>query len=521
MRLSQKSKPTLANQLALPLLVLALAVFVYSLYGFDDVMLRDYSIYLYSGQRMAEGIPPYVSVFDHKGPLSPMIAGLGVMLSQALGWDDIHTVRLVFFASGCLTVVAVYLLGKSAFRSQVAGFFAALTFLGFYAYAQPASSGPEPKTPMILFETLSLLFAVQKRWFWAGFCGSLAFLVWQPMAFFPLVTLILAVARPREERYGAALRALAGIAVPLVVIVAYFYYHDALGNFLEGLVLFNVLYLVRGGSMVWQIAGATGVVAATYSTMLVPIVIGLMVILRLYFLRPFEYRFAPILLSFPGPFLFSLLDFQLADDFFVFLPFVAIGFGSFLAIATQRAKNPRLVGGLLGGVLLVVALANTFDAVNASTAYALKGTTIDLNQQEEGAEKIEERFGENVRLASINSPQVLVLLHKKNPNPYLWITAGVDQEIEAETPGGFEGWLEELEAADLNAISFFGEGQSLLPSAHLTRAHNQELDRWLDLRYRAEKIGPWWLFVRNSLTSEAERKASSETQQEGLSETVG
>ena len=107
MRLSQKSKPTLANQLALPLLVLALAVFVYSLYGFDDVMLRDYSIYLYSGQRMAEGIPPYASVFDHKGPLSPMIAGLGVMLSQVLGWDDIHTVRLVFFASGCLTVVAV------------------------------------------------------------------------------------------------------------------------------------------------------------------------------------------------------------------------------------------------------------------------------------------------------------------------------------------------------------------------------------------------------------------------------
>jgi len=331
------------------------------------------------------------------------------------------------------------------------------------------------------------------------------------MAFFPLVIFILAVARPSEERYGATLRALAGIAVPLAVTVAYFYYHDALGDFLEGFVLFNVLYLVRGGSMVWQIAAATGVVATTYSTMLVPIVIGLIMILRLYFLRPFEYRFAPILLSFPGPFLFSLLDFQLADDFFVFLPYVAVGFGSFLAIATQRAKNPRLVGELLGAFLLVVALATTFDAVNASTAYALKGTTIGLNQQKEGAEKIEERFGEDVRLASINSPQVLVLLHKKNPNPYLWITAGVDQEIEAETPGGFEGWLEGLEASDLDAISFFGEGQSLLPSPHLTTAHNQELERWLDPRYRAEKIGPWWLLVKNSLTSEAERKARTES----------
>src|SRR5215210_9212841 len=110
MPLAKKSSSPAAAGWALPLLVLALAVFVYSLYGFDDVMLRDYSIYLYSGQRMAEGIPPYVSIFDHKGPLSPMLAGLGVMLSEGLNWDDIYTVRLVFFTIGCLTVVAVYLL---------------------------------------------------------------------------------------------------------------------------------------------------------------------------------------------------------------------------------------------------------------------------------------------------------------------------------------------------------------------------------------------------------------------------
>ena len=96
--------------LALPLLVLALAVFVYGLYGLDGVLLRDYSIYLYSGQMVAEGVPPYVSAFDHKGPLSPMIAGLGVVLSWPLGWDDVYTVRLIFFTTSCLGVVAVYLL---------------------------------------------------------------------------------------------------------------------------------------------------------------------------------------------------------------------------------------------------------------------------------------------------------------------------------------------------------------------------------------------------------------------------
>src|ERR671938_804698 len=169
--LASKRALPLLDKVSLPLLVLFLAVFVYGMYGFDGVLLRDHSIYLYSGQRMAEGVPPYVSIFDHKGPLSPMIAGLGVMLSKLLDGDDIYTVRAVFFASGCLTVVAVYLLGKSVFRSQAAGVLGALTFLGFYGFAESVASGPEPKTPMILFETLSLLFASQKRWFWASFFG--------------------------------------------------------------------------------------------------------------------------------------------------------------------------------------------------------------------------------------------------------------------------------------------------------------------------------------------------------------
>jgi hypothetical protein len=294
----------------LPLLILALAVFVYGLYGFDGVLLRDYSIYLYGGQRVAEGIPPYAGVFDHKGPLAPMIAGLGVVISQIFGWDDIYTVRGVFFASACLTVVGVYLLGKNVFRSERAGLFAALTFLGFYGFAQPASSGPEPKTPMVLFEVLCLLFATQKRWFWSGFFGSLAFLIWQLMGFFPFVTFLLAILRPREARFGATLRAAAGISVPLLAILAYYYYHGALKYLVDGMLVFNTTYLVRGSfNLGPQLAGAASNIILPYATMLVPILIGLFFILRLYIKRPFEYRFAPILVTLPGPILWSIRDF--------------------------------------------------------------------------------------------------------------------------------------------------------------------------------------------------------------------
>jgi DolP-mannose mannosyltransferase len=490
------------GRLALPLLVLTLAVLAYGLYGFDGVLLRDYSIYLYSGQMVAEGVPPYVSAFDHKGPLSSMIAGLGVVLSQPLGWDDVYTVRLIFFTTACLGVVAVYLLGASVFRSRVAGFLAALTLLGCYGFAQPAGSGPEPKTPLVLFEALSLLFATQKRWFWSGLFGSLALLVWQPMAVFAFVTFLLAVTRPRGERGSAVLRTLAGISLPLAAVLAYFYYHGALGDLLDGFVLFNFLYLVRGHfNLAYHVAGAAINIALPYGTMLIPIIIGLGAILRLYVKRPYEYRFAPILLSLPAPVLWSLRDFQLADDFYVFLPYATIGFGAFLAAAIRRTDAPRVLTALMGAILLTIALANTWGGISAAAAERLLGTDIDLPTQREGALEIEERFGEDAKLISINSPQVLVLLHRENPNPYIWTTAGVDRLIEAKTEGGFEGWLEELEAYDPDAISFFGEGQSLLPSHHLSPENVRALDTWLDTRYRAEKIGPWWFFVKKELSS--------------------
>jgi hypothetical protein len=283
-----------------------------------------------------------------------------------------------------------------------------------------------------------------------------------------------------------------------------------LDDLLDGVVLFNSLYLTRGEHtttpLVFRmlsrpslLTDTIGVIGVAYGTMIIPIIIGLGMIFRLYFLRPFQYRFAPILLSFPAPFLWGLIDFQLTEDFYVYLPYAAIGFGAFLASAIYRARSPRLLVALLSVILIAVAVVNTFDKVNANAAYMLVGTEITLPQQREGALEVEERLGEDAKIASLNSPQVLALLHRENPNPYLFTTAGIDRYIEAEEPEGFEGWLRELEEYDPDAISFFGEGQSLTYDNDLTPEHYQELTNWLNSRYHAEKIGPWWLYVKNSL----------------------
>ena len=483
---------TLVGKFSLPVFILALAALVYALYGFEGPLYRDYGIYLYGGQRMADGVPPYVSIFDHKGPLPVMIAGVGAALAELSNWDDVYAVRFVFFVTGCLSAVAVYLLGDSVFRSRVAGLFAALTFLGFYSFARSVASGPDAKTPMVLFEALSLYLASRKNWFWAGFCGSLALLVWQPMGLSGAGIVVLAITQPREDRYRAAFRTLAGVAVPLLLTGVYYWYEGALDKLVDGMFLFNVLYINRGTSPIFNPTGPISQLVTWYGIMLVPIVVGLCVILRLYFLRPLKYRHAPVLISLPLFALWSLTDFQTPDDFYVFLPYAAIGFGALLAVALRRVETPRLIGAVLAAGLLVVALSNT--PVIEGTA----NQKPSLESQRESAREIQKRFGKDARIVSINAPQVLVFLDEKNPNPYLFTTEGIDSLIAARTPGGFEGWLDEIGNYDPAAIAFFAESQRQLPGAGMTREHKKQLYDWIGPRYHAEKIGVFWLYVKDS-----------------------
>ena len=493
MRKWRKSDHTLAGEAALSLCVLAVAALVFGLYGFGGPLYRDYGIYLYGGQRMAAGVPPYAGIFDHKGPLPVMLAGLGVSLSKWLSLDDVYAVRLAFFTAACLAVVAVYLLGRSVFRTRVAGIFSALTFVGFYGFARPAASGPEPKTPLVLFEVLSLLLMTRKKWFWAGFCGSVSLLAWQPAGLLTVTGMILAAGRPQGERLNAVLRMSAGIATPLVVTLVYYWYERALGELMQGLLLFNVLRIYRDKTIpLLDPMGVAGQIVSGYSTMLLPILIGLVMIVVLYFQRPFPYRFAPILLSLPLLVAWSTLDFQVPEDFYIFLPYAAIGFGVFLASALHRVERPRLVGVLLGVALVVGALANIplFNGLDAPGPA--------LAAQKQSARDIQNRFGKDARIASINAPQVLALLHDENPNPYLFITDGIDREIAATTPGGFEGWVQNLKAYDPVAISFFAEGQRQLPDATMTEENKRELYSWLNAKYHIEQIGTFWLYVKNS-----------------------
>ena len=480
------------------LAVLVASAVVYAAYGFEGFLSRDAAVVLYSGQRMAAGVPPYVSLFDNKSPLSSLLAGLAATVAEYLSWDDVHVVRGFFFLMSCCTALAVFHLTRRIFRSDRAAWYAAGCFVGFLAFSRSATCGPNAKTPMVLAQTLSLVFLCQRRWFWAALCGSLAGLAWQPMIVFPLAAVALAAMSPAGGRLRACCAAIAGTVTPIALVTVYFYARGALDDLIDGAVLFNIRYMHRGEplSVLDHIYKPMRAILHGFSVELVPIAIGFAAMAYLYVWRVTHHRsliralarderFSPILLTFPAPVAWSLLDFQWSADFFVFLPYLAVLFGWFASSCTggmaraTEAKGRSAAGGFL---TVVVGLA-LFICAWMGVRFARE---TGLREQVQTARAVEERFGKDARFASIGAPEFLVVLHRANPNRYAFITDGIDNRIDVRTEGGFDQWARDLADWAPDVVAF----------GPTWGTRTDALVDWLNRDYCEEFIGPWHLFVK-------------------------
>ncbi len=479
------------RRLLMAALAFVLAALIYPTAGFRNTLIRDAGGYLYAGQQVLRGVPPYQSIFTHKGPMPVLVSAAGVALGRLLGLEDVFGVRYLFCFLACCMVAVLALLVEHLLASRRAGLLAALIFLGFYPFTFGATAGPEPKLPMMLFLTLGLYLTSTRRWFWAGLCGALAALTWQPTAVLPAVTFLLALLAPRAERRRAALLTLAGGALPVAAVVAYFIERRALQTLLENSIMFNVLYLDRGEiSLVEHFLGPARMIFSKYQTMMFPIIIGLAGMAGIYVWRIRGYRawrdlagdpFAPLLLLLPAPILWSLKDFQGAPDFFIFLPFVALGLAWLLDGGLRRLE--RAVAGRFWRIALIAGVCLILLGLAALQNRARRDW--GLEYQMKGAAQIMARFGPGLRVFARGVPQVLALTHTVSPTPYMNLSYVFDVQ-ESRMPGGFAGWLGQIEAWDPHII----------PVEHIAGIHAQEFQAWLDARYIPEQIGPWKVYVK-------------------------
>jgi hypothetical protein len=433
-----------------------------------------------------------------------MLAGFGVMISKKLHWDHIYTVRGLFFLISCLTVLSIYFLGYNLFLSRVIGIFSALTFIIFQPFASIAASGPQPKTPTVLFITLSLLLTGKKKWFWAGIFGSLSFLSWQPTGIFPLTTFLLAVFQPRNHRVFSTSCAFLGILIPLIGVCLYFAYYNALYDLLDGSILFNILYLDRTeNTLLSHLLNPLKIVFSRYDETTVPIIIGFITVIYMFFRKRSQHaslkdmlikdESSPIFLSLPFVTIFSVMDFQRGPDFFVFLPYVSIGFGKFLGSILNfsrhlliRWKGLDFSRSALRLQIVGICVALLFIA-QKNVPYKQKS---GLKRQKQTAQAMEQRFGKDFKFLSIGTPQILVILHRTNFSKYVFIIHGIDRHIHANIPGGFDEWLNQLKAYAPDVIAL-GSTRGI---------HVQKLIHWLNSDYHEEKMGSWTILVRNSQT---------------------
>ena len=487
------------------LLVFLISVIVFSVYGFEGTLVRDDAIILYGGQQLAEGVPPYLSIFDNKTPLAPLLSGVGVSVASLLDLDDILAVRITFLVFCSLAPVGLYLLGSALFNSQRVGLLTAFTFVGYSGFGIHAASGPREKALMITFVVFSLLFIARRKWFWAGVLSSIAFLTWQPAAIYALIVIFLALVQSEtgRARVRNTILAVSGILAPVVIVSLYFWSQGAFQDFFDGAILFNLFYLERLPQSLWNhIIRPIEVVIKNYRSTAFSILIGFLMVLVIYVWRLRLYKssllklirkdnFSALLLTFPLIVIWSLLDFQRYPDFFVFLPYVAIGFGWLLYIAYDSLLKIK-VNGPVTQKLIFITLCAVLLGSAATQYYTMERD--ELLQQRRWAERIESQLAPGDKIVSIGIPQALVLLHRTNPSRYITFSAGFDNWIEAKTPGGFEGWLEELEEYDPSVILLAQPKGRFAPLP----AHMPLTIDWLRSRYQEVRIGDWRLYVKDN-----------------------
>jgi len=433
-----------------------LSICFFGLPGLDGFLGRDNSILFYSGREMAHGIAPYINSFIIKGPLSSFFVALGVFLSDIFNLNDLYSVRIIFMIISILTVISLFYLGSELFKSKMIGLWGSLSMLAYKGFAWQAGAGPRPKTPLVLFEILALYFLYKKKWFWAGFFGALAALVWQPALLFPFIVCFVAFIGILRKNYRikSLYLSLTGVATPFLLISIYFIYHGAFANFFDGYLWFHLQNETRLMDNSFLLKKIIVTVIENYKIMSIPIGIGVLMIFSMFFNSIWSRKtgfntkiplhYLSIYLSFLLCFGWSLYDFQGYPDFFLLLPFTAIGFAKFINICINYfTGNIRFLSVKMCNIIVTAMLILIPTQVAISNR--IRNNLGLLEEQKMIAYEITRNLSEHDKVMSICIPEIMVLSKIKNCQPYNFIDSGVSSRIEYWHPDGLKGWFSDIE----------------------------------------------------------------------------
>lgn len=472
-----------------PAVVGVVSLVVYAAHGFDGVIDRDLGVFLYGGEHVARGIPPYVGIMNSVGPLADAMPGLAIWVGHAFGVDPVLAARAWFaiLSAGCCALLSV--LARDAFGSRAAGFVAPGGLLLFERFLELASDGPREKTTMVLFLLLTLVLLGRRHWWSAGLCTALATLTWQPSL---APTMAAAVAAVLLEPAGSRLRALGrflfGGMVPSVATVAVFALAGALRPAVDGFLVVNVLYTHQPGAVTAPLATWRTLWRSYHLSLLVALV-GVATLLVMTVLAGAEARRGP-----PSPAVRYVVILGVGagaaaawtaavinggPDLFVVLPFAALGFAGLVLRAASWAPAGRNL------VLGVTTLALVSGALVESVA--TRDHTLVLQRADVAAVL---DAVPDASVMSIEAPQVLALSQRDNLTQYQLFDRALKHLLAHRYPGGLGGYHREIRRLRPTILA-------------VGRSSGPWLPKFLHRYYWQFGVGPGWTWYLSHSVGEA------------------
>jgi hypothetical protein len=453
-----------------PLMVGLVALVVYALHGYQGLLDRDLGMFVYGGEHVARGTPPYVAMFNSVGPLADAVPGLAIWLGHLVGVDPVLSARLFFtvLSAGCCALLCV--LARDTLGSRTAGFLAPAVFLTFEGFSKLASDGPREKTTMVLFLLGCLILLGRRRWAAAGACAALATLTWQPVLAVVLTALLVAaLLDQRDRRRRILLRFVAGGAVPSLATVCYFLAAGALGRAYAGFVVINVGYthqpspLAHPGDtwpLLWNTYGVPLLVAIAGMVALVVLGIRAIPVARRPTVSPVARRLTVTAAGGAVGTVWTLLAMNGSADLFVLLPFAALGVTGAVLVALSHLPRRAAFTGAVAVMCLAVGYAGVWSVTSRDHRLELERADVNAVLRSQPPDAV---------IISINAPQVLAIAQRSTPVRFQYFSADVERYLDGTYPGGMRGYIQGLQRHRPTIVALGSTFRGLWPYGWLTR----------------------------------------------------
>jgi DolP-mannose mannosyltransferase len=453
----------------------------------------DEAGYDYMAQCILRGQIPYRDVVDSKGPLSMYLSALVMAIGKTVGLQDVIAVRLFYVLLGGILCAVTFLVAEAYFSSRIAGAIAFAVPLMSAQFVEMMVGGTRPKIPMIIFGLITLLLIARDRPFWAGFCSMLSCLCWQPGLAFTGVAVLMFSRYLTSWRDLRAIRVLLGAAIPLAVVISYFSAVGALRDLWNWTVHYNYsVYMPEGNepagtalALTWRLINeAMGANAFWVKLSIVGALIYGITCVRVRFkerkLVELPNMWKDAVLMPPLVHLgFCIVNWPGRDNLIPFFPFIGIFAGYFVVtvartiIAIPFIKRNAFAARVIEWAPVIPLVLVLLSVINHAKAYQIEpGRT--LQDQQAAFKAVADMLGPDDKIYVHGTVQLLVLLNRRNLNPYIFLPYGKDDYIASTLPGGFKTLVNEMEAQAPKVIAL---------SRLRTVWHREELVDWAEEHY--------------------------------------